>query len=475
MSAGPAIASMNIRNLTRRTPFRIAALFASLFGVAVALISTMLYFVITQELTKRLRLHADELRISIVEIQRSGSFEDVKRVVQGYASDAEPEDSVFLLVDQDSKYVAGNITSLPLFTGWRAIPSSELSLKRQWNASSSSTAVLGRWTAVPGGNLFVGSGNSDINDVQSILIEGLGLGAVLAMGLALMGGVVLGARAQQRIGAIDTALDAVAHGDLSRRVPRTASGEDDLDHVAQLINHTLDRMQSLFVSLKQVTADIAHDLKSPIGRVLQKLETVSERETTGPESDALVKEAREELRGTVQTFEALLRIAEIEGGARKARFANVDLRAILLDVIDILDAVASDQGHTLQARVAEAKPAVIWGDRELLVQAFINLVENAIRHCPRGSVIRVTLTEEDGRPVVAIADNGPGIPESEYENVFRRLVRLEKSRTTPGSGLGLSLVAAIIELHEAEIGLAGNNPGLVVTVRFAREGVNRNR
>lgn len=465
---------MNIRNLTRRTPFRIAALFASLFGVAVALISTMLYFVITRELTQRLTLHTDELRASILELDKSGTFEDLKRVISGYATDTEPEESVFLLTDESNQYVTGNIAGLPLFNGWREISAKDLQLKSKWSTSSSSTAIVGRWTTVKGGHVFVAGGNSDINDVQSILIEGLGVGAILAMALALLGGVVLGARAQQHVSAIETALDAVAHGELSRRVPRTASG-DDLDHVAELINQTLGRMQSLFASLKQVTADIAHDLKSPIGRVLQKLEAVSEDGGLQDRGQALLKEAREELRGTVHTFDALLRIAEIEGGARKARFADVDLRAILIDVVDILDPVATDAGDTLISKVAEAPATVIWGDRELLVQAFINLIENAIRHTPKGSTIQVKLTDVDGRHEVVISDNGPGIPESDYETVFRRLVRLEKSRTTPGSGLGLSLVAAIIELHEATIILANNNPGLIVTVRFDEADLNRSR
>lgn len=465
---------MNIRSLTRRTPFRIAALFASLFGVAVALISTMLYFVITQKLTQRLTLHTDELRVSIVELDKSGTFEDLKRVISGYAADTEPEESIFLLTDQNNQYVAGNIAGLTLFNGWREIAATDLRLKSNWNASSRSTAVIGRWTQVKDGHVFVASGNSDINDVQSILIEGLGIGAILAMALALLGGIVLGARAQQHVSAIDTALDAVAHGELSRRVPRTASG-DDLDHVAELINQTLDRMQSLFASLKQVTADIAHDLKSPIGRVLQKLEAVSEDGALQERGQTLLKEAREELRGAVGTFDALLRIAEIEGGARKARFADVDLRTILIDVTDILDAVATDAGHTLVSKVTGAHASVIWGDRELLVQAFINLIENAIRHTPKGSLIEVELKNTAGRHEVIIKDNGPGIPESDYETVFRRLVRLEKSRTTPGSGLGLSLVAAIVELHDAKIVLANNHPGLIVTVSFDETDLNRNR
>ena len=173
-----------------------------------------------------------------------------------------------------------------------------------------------------------------------------------------------------------------------------------------------------------------------------------------------------DLSGVVATFEALLRISEIEGGARKSRFMDIDMKLVMLNVLDALQAVAEDAGHRMQNNLSSARPTLVRGDRELLSQLFANLLENAICHCPRGSLIQVGLDETAGRSVATISDNGTGIPEAERVKVFQRLYRLEKSRSTPGSGLGLSLVAAIAELHGAEIAMADNDPGLRVTICF---------
>ncbi len=162
-----------------------------------------------------------------------------------------------------------------------------------------------------------------------------------------------------------------------------------------------------------------------------------------------VEESLEELDSIVETFEALLRITQIEAGARRARFSGVELGTVLADVADIYEPVAEEAGDRLVSTVAIAERAHVTGDRELLTQLFANLIENAIRHSPKGTRIDVSLQKRGERHVAVVADSGPGIPEHERENVFRRLYRLERERTTPGSGLGLSLVAAIAELHGA--------------------------
>jgi signal transduction histidine kinase len=179
-----------------------------------------------------------------------------------------------------------------------------------------------------------------------------------------------------------------------------------------------------------------------------------------------MEDALTDLDAIMETFDALLRITQIEAGARKARFANVDLAAVLDDVGDVYAAVAEDAGHSLTPADGRWKPAIVRGDRELLVQLFANLIENAIRHCPKGTLISLALYDEPSGFRAELSDNGPGIPAAEREKVFRRLYRLERARSTPGSGLGLTLVAAIAELHDAKIRLEDNAPGLNVTISF---------
>ena len=459
----PGIVSMTLRNLRQSTAFRLALLYSGLFAVSIAIILFVLYFAVNHEMIARQRARVEELRNALVDVAKNEEPEDVKRMVQAYAADVEPSDNIFLLTDSAGNYIAGNIKSLDQFSGWRSIKLQDLQLLASWSKTSSSTAVEGRWTEVKGGRLFIAEGNGDRNDVENIVVKILSLAALLASGLALAGGMLIGRGTRQRFAGIETALDSIASGDLASRLPRHTS-RDDLDHICELTNNALARLQSAVRSLKQVTSNVAHDLKSPIGRAIQKLEKIAEAGASKNNVEE-IDEVRSDLKLAIQTFEALLRIAEVEGGARKARFKPLNLNTLVENVVDMLEPVAAESGQKLDVKTS-AEPAWAEGDQELLTQACINLVENAIRHCPGGAVIEVETVVTNGRVHMVVSDNGPGIPEGEQDKVFERLYRLEKSRTTPGSGLGLSLLAAIADLHGVELKLSNNRPGLVVTMRF---------
>jgi signal transduction histidine kinase len=204
-----------------------------------------------------------------------------------------------------------------------------------------------------------------------------------------------------------------------------------------------------------------------MGRLRRRLEHVLRSSAGRDELLERVDESLADLDQIVETFEALLRITQIEAGARKEKFCEVDLASVLADVVDVYEPVVEEAGDMLQNHLA-AGPATVHGDRELLIQLFANLVENSIRHSPAGTAMGVELSAVDGRHAATVWDTGPGIPEDEREKVFRRLYRLEKSRTTPGSGLGLSLVLAIAELHGAKVDLQDNGPGLRICVLFPK-------
>jgi signal transduction histidine kinase len=278
-------------------------------------------------------------------------------------------------------------------------------------------------------------------------------------------GRLLGIRAQRRIDAISEALNAAGRGQPHLRVARAKTG-DDIDRIGGCVNSTLDQLQRVIESLRQVSADIAHDLKTPIGRIQRRLEELlnSEKDVDGYRDS--VAWALTEIEGIVETFEALLSIAQLEAGLKKQRFRAIDLRAALSTLAADYRLVAEEYGHELTFEIRQSGHSYMLGDGELLTQLFTNLIENSIRHCPSGSHIYLRLNETDGRLVVEIADDGPGIPEEERGHVFRRLYRLEKSRTTPGNGLGLSLVSAIASFHDGTVELGDNKPGLTVTVTF---------
>ena len=303
---------------------------------------------------------------------------------------------------------------------------------------------------------------------EPIIELGETFGAVVLVGLipSLLLSAILGIwvarRTEDRIEAIRRTLLSMQRGDLSARVP-TQDRDDDLARIAWSVNAMGDEMSAAMDSLRQVSTDIAHDLRTPIQRVQVLLDRMGETGLPGAQ-EALVSEAKAETDRITRTFRSMLQIARIEGGGLVASFEEVDLNNIAETMVSVYEAAAEDAGQVLTLHPASS-PAIIRGDRSLLQQVLANLFENAIRHCPAQSRISVAI-DASGPVVLTVTDDGPGIPEGEREKVLRRLYRLERSRTTEGSGLGLSLVAAACNLHGADLALGDARPGLSVTIRF---------
>ncbi len=290
-----------------------------------------------------------------------------------------------------------------------------------------------------------------------------GVSVTLLLGAA--GGIWLSQVFLYRVDAISRTAEAIIDGDLTQRVPLRGTG-DDLDRLAETLNRMLDRMDRLLESVRQASNNIAHDLRTPLTRLGQRLEEARTQVRSADGQQRALDAAKAEVDALLGTFAALLRIAEVEAGAQRAAFRRVDLSAVVATVAEAFAPSAEEAGYTL---VAEVAPGIaVHGDRELLTQALVNLVENALRHTPPGTQVRLLLRAQAGRAVMAVEDNGPGIPEAERDQVLRRFYRLDHSRSTPGSGLGLSLVAAVAELHGAELRLEDAKPGLRVVINLSR-------
>jgi signal transduction histidine kinase len=257
--------------------------------------------------------------------------------------------------------------------------------------------------------------------------------------------------------------DAIVAGDLSRRIERTGSG-DDFDHLSATLNAMLDRIAGLMENLRQVSSDIAHDLRTPLSRLRQDLEEAKNQDLTAAGYKSVVERAVAEADVLLETFSALLRIAQIEAGTRRSAFRLLDLSDVVRTVAEAYAPAVEERGRRLQTEITDA--VQVNGDRGLLSQLFVNLVENALRHTPAGTTITLRLSRQGAAALAEVADTGSGIPKDERAKVLRRFYRLERSRTTAGSGLGLSTVAAIVELHHAAIELLDNEPGLRVVIRF---------
>jgi signal transduction histidine kinase len=277
--------------------------------------------------------------------------------------------------------------------------------------------------------------------------------------------VLVTRRTVGRIEEINATSRAIMLSGLDRRIPLRGS-HDEWDRVAENLNLMLDRIETLMGEVKQVSDNVAHDLRTPLTRMRGRLEKAYHHERNGEADAALIGDTIADLDAVLGMFTSITRIAEIETRARRSAFRALDLAEIAGEVVELYDA-AAEQSSTRLGLDGDREVAIT-GDRDLLFDAVANLVDNAIKHGRAGGQVTVTCRSAGGEAVIAIADDGPGIPDDQRDHVFKRFYRLEQSRYTPGNGLGLSLVAAVAGLHGAEIVLHDNAPGLTVQLTFPR-------
>jgi signal transduction histidine kinase len=433
---------------------RIAVLFLALFTCAVVAAFGLTYMVVREEIVQHLRLNI-----------LAGADSIAARL------EREPADLVFAsssrqrvaaLFNANGLLVLGE-PGLSPFIGWREIPADNVGLREEPEYRSEMVLAYGR--SVGNQTLVVGEGMDIVEDSREALISGLlwSLAFVVLAGFA--GAALIAWRVDRRLGRTQVALTAYASGEMTRRLPVAGSG-DELDRVAISVNAVLDRLAALIETTRQITIDAAHDLKTPMTRLLHRL---AEAEGSSvDEAKAVLRSAASEAKQIIGTFDALLRIAEIEAGARRARFDLVDLSDVVETVADAYGPEAEHAGQRLETKIGPR--LYVTGDRELLTQAFADLVENSIRHAGKGAIICLMAMSHAATVEAMVSDTGPGVPEADRERVLSRFVRLEASRSTPGTGLGLTLVKAIADLHNARLELTDNGPGLRVTMAFAQPG-----
>jgi signal transduction histidine kinase len=437
---------------------RLTALYVILFAASVAILFALVWFVTSRSMLAQIGANAQREAISLADEYRaagaSAAAASIERRLQrgGLA---------YYLLQRRNVWLAGNIAPVSPIVG-------PLDLQVRLQSGDQPLAdlrdAIGYGVLLSDGT-FVLAGE-DVGRLQAArraILTAFAAGGGTSLILAVLGGLLLSSGFLRRVESVNRTARQIVAGHLDSRVPIRRNG-DELDTLAANLNAMLDRIQSLMESLKQVSSDIAHDLRTPLARLRQGLETARATARTAEDFRASTDAAIAETDGLLETFSALLRIAQIESGSRKGGFATVDLSEIFLFVATTFTPVAEDQDHRL---VSDIEPgATISGDRELLLQLATNLVENAIRHTPKGTTIDVKVRRSAEEVVAIVSDDGLGVPAEERAKVFRRFYRLEASRTTPGSGLGLALVAAIADLHDARVNLLDHLPGLTVEVRF---------
>ena len=374
--------------------------------------------------------------------------------------------SLYLLTDPRFKPIVGNLNGWPSVdvddSGWMNFRIGDYAMPRD-----NVHRARARPFVLRGGfHLLVGRDVQELADIQQLIVRALIWGTAITVLLALAGGMLTSRSVTRRLETINQTCRDIMSGDLSRRIATRASG-DEFDDLADNVNNMLNRIESLMEGVSRVSDNIAHDLRTPLSRLKGRLESAKLDLDHHRDPGNVVEDALLETDQLLTTFNALLRIARIESAQRRAEFSDVRLQRVIEDVIELYQPLAEQKNQMLTTAV---EPDIsIAGDRDLLFQAFANVLDNAVKYTPERGSIRVTLSRTNSNIEVTIADSGPGIPEVYRERASQRFFRMEHSRTTPGNGLGLSLVDAVVTVHDAQLRLEDNNPGLRVRFLFSSQ------
>ena len=446
--------------LFRSGAFRLALLFVVIFAAGALTLVAAVNIAVSRYASETTRTAlTDESTLLRGEAKARG-HDALQQLILRRQRIAQAHRFLYLLLDPAGHVVVGDLPSASARAGWSAVRALEPSEPDEPSEGPSMVRTFGVRLA-DGSLLVVGRDTSDLDELAdwlrlATLWSGVGI-TVLAVG----GGLLIARVFLRRLDGVNRSLQYIMDGRLEQRVPAIGMGEE-FDRLADNLNLMLDRNQSLMEGLRQVSTDIAHDLRTPLSRLRQHLDGM--RDMAPAALEGAIDEALAQVDDVLTTFHALLRIGQIEGGAGRARFGPVDLSAVVERIRQAYETAAEDGGKTLDARITP--DLVVNGDPQLLTQLFANLVENALRHAGEKAHISISLARVGEAVCAVVADDGPGVPPEERTRVLRRFYRLDASRSTPGSGLGLALVAAIADLHGATLTLLDNSPGLAVELRF---------
>ncbi len=455
-----------IPRLFRTASFRLAALYVALFAASALALGAVVFFTARSALQQQIAARIEGETALLHGEFRFGGLPRLLAVIEGRGQ--APGSLDYLVQDPDGQKLAGDMRPMAApQPGWIT-----LSVAAQDEEGGQPERVRALVSDLGSGSLLaVGNDMSRIDDIEEAVATALAWAVGLAILLGIGGGALLSKAFLARVDAIARTAEAIIGGDLTHRVPVRNTG-DDLDRLAATLNRMLDRIGALMDSLRQVSSDVAHDLRTPLSRLYQRLEDARMHARSAADYEAGIEGALREAEGLLETFSALLRIAQVEGASPRSGFRDVDLSSVVEAVADayLLDAEAA--GHCLTAAVEPC--VVIRGDQELLTQAAANLVENALRHTPQGTRIAVRLySGAETGACLTVEDDGPGVDAGDLPRLTHRFYRGERSRTSPGNGLGLSLVAAVAELHGTFLRLHNAAPGLCAVLRFPPDGETR--
>jgi signal transduction histidine kinase len=442
--------------IVRTSSFRLTLLYAGLFGCSALILLGVIYWATGVYMSNSLDAAIDSDIAELEDSLEAGGSKALTGQITERLRQAPLGPMYYLLEEPTGEVIAGNI---PPFHGGEG--RFDLKVPRP---NSPSVAVHAHGiTLADHEYLMVGVDAVPRREMRKLILRLFEWSSAITLVLAFVGGGLMSGSLLRRIETISRTARDIMAGDFSRRIPARGTG-DEFDHLVESLNAMLERNEAAIESVRQVSHDIAHDLRTPLTRLRQRLDLAQRRAQSVDEWRRAAEGCISDMDAILETFGGLLRIAQIESGMPAHRFTEVDLSELLRTVVEVYQPMAEEKEQRFTADVASE--LTVWGDRELLTQMIANIIENAMKHSPMGASIALVATGPPSAMVVVVSDSGPGIPAEERARVFQRFYRLERSRSTPGSGLGLSLVEAIAALHHVGIQLTDNRPGLRVTLRF---------
>lgn len=451
---------MDRLRVIRTSTFQLTLLYATFFALSITILAGFLYWSTIGYMQRQTDATIEAEVTGLAEQYRSLRLLGLVRVIRERIEANPDSGAIYLFADRNYKPLAGNLDRWPELAsradGWYSF---------RHRTRRGDVAARARVFALPEGLvLLVGREIADLDRTASIFLNALAWGGGIAFILSLLGGVLMSSNVLRRVEQINATTHRIISGDLSGRVQSRGTG-DEFDELADNFNRMLDEIERLLSRVRHVGDSIAHDLRTPLTRLRNSLDEAA-RMDNPIDARQRIEDALADADGLLRTFSALLRIANIESGSYAGDQQRVSMRVLVEDAVELYQALA-DERHVLLSASCSADGHVC-GDRDLLFQLLVNLIDNAVKYTPEGGRIEVELGEHAQCIVLRVADSGPGIPAELRERVLDSFYRLDSSRHAPGNGLGLSLVKAVADYHGAVLSLGDNRPGLEVEVRFPR-------
>lgn len=450
-------------SLLASTTFRLALSYLGIFTVSAMALLLLVSWTTSMFIEWQVQETVEAEVTGLSEVYRDRSMSGLAEVL-GERSRAEVERrTVYLLMTPDGQRVAGNLHSWPAevstMLGWV-----RFGIERVGDGRFG-TEVLGHAYQLPTGyRLLVGRSLHEAKRVKSAINRALGWGLALTILLGVVGGYLTSRHLLQRVESMSRTARRIFGGDMSQRMVPSGA-RDEFDQLAESFNEMMDEIERLLDGIRTVSDNIAHDLRTPLNRLRSRIDLVLLGEGEPDSYRRTLEETLAEADNLLATFNALLTISHAESAARLERFEPVDPARLAADVAELYEPLAEEKGIRLSSHTDSGLG--LRGDRHLLFQALANLVDNAVKYTPSGGTVAVTVAATPEGVEVAVSDSGPGIPAEARDRVLDRFVRLDSTRSTPGNGLGLSLVQAVARLHSARLALDDNAPGLRIRMVFA--------